>query len=233
MSSVDNRIVGMQFDNQQFERGVQTSIRSLDALKRGLDLDKSAKSLAGLEKAGRNFSLARIADNVDQVASKFSAMGILGVTAMQRVANSAIDTGKRLLSALTIDPVKTGFNEYELKMDSIRTIMASTGEELSVVNKYLNELNKYSDDTIYSFSDMTRNIGKFTNAGVHLKDAVSAIQGISNVAALSGANANEAERAMYNFAQALSAGHVKLMDWRSIELANMGTQEFKNQLIAT
>lgn len=109
--------------------------------------------------------------------------------------------------------------------------MAGSGASLEEVNKKLNELNAYSDKTIYSFADMTSNIGKFTNAGVSLDDSVAAIQGVANVAALAGANAEEASRGMYNFAQALSTGSVKLIDWKSIELANMGTVEFKQQLI--
>ena len=136
-----------------------------------------------------------------------------------------------MLHSLTIEPISQGFEEYELKMGSIQTIMMSTGASLEEVNKYLQELNTYSDKTIYSFQDMTSNIGKFTNAGVGLEDAVMAIQGVSNVAAVSGANANEASRAMYNFAQALSAGYVKLIDWKSIENANMATVEFKTQLL--
>ena len=135
-----------------------------------------------------------------------------------------------MISSFTIEPISSGFDEYELKMGSIQTIMASTGESLDKVNQKLDELNTYSDRTIYSFSDMTSNIGKFTNAGVKLDDAVAAIQGVSNVAAVSGANANEASRAMYNFAQALSAGYVKLIDWKSIENANMATVKFKTQL---
>lgn len=126
-----------------------------------------------------------------------------------------------------------GWNEYKLKMNSIQTIIMSTGESLSTVNKYLDELNKYSDRTIYSFSDMTANIGKFTNAGVGLKDAVAAIKGVSNEAAISGANAEQASHAMYNFAQALSAGYVKLIDWKSIEVANMATMDFKQNLLDT
>ena len=170
---------------------------------------------------------------MESVASKFSTLGIIGVTALQNITNSAINAGKRILESLTIAPIRQGLEEYELKMGSVQTIMASTGESLDTVNKYLEELNKYADKTIYSFSDMTSNIGKFTNAGVKLEDAVKAIQGISNEAAVSGANANEASRAMYNFAQALSAGYVKLIDWKSIENANMATVEFKQTLIDT
>ena len=149
---------------------------------------------------------------VENVRLKFSALEVMAVTALTNITNSAINAGKRIVSALTIEPISEGFREYELKMGSIQTIMAGTGESLETVNKYLDELNTYADRTIYSFADMTSNIGKFTNAGVSLKDAVAAIQGVSNVAAVSGANTNEASRAMYNFAQALSAGYVKLID---------------------
>ena len=180
---------------------------------------------------GSKFSLAGIASSVDKIASRFSLLQITAITALQNIVNSAVNKGKQIVNALTLEPVIAGFSEYELKMGSIQTIMAGSGASLEEVNKKLNELNEYSDKTIYSFSDMTTNIGKFTNAGVSLDKSVRAIQGISNAAALSGANANEASRSMYNFAQAISSGFVKLIDWKSIELANMATVEFKNQLI--
>lgn len=207
---VDERVVSMQFDNRQFERNISNTMSTLE---------KFNGNLGGLGTA------------VEKVGSKFSAMQVAAVTALVNITNSAVNAGKRIVAALTIDPVKTGFSEYELKMGSIQTIMAGTGESLETVNKYLNELNEYSDKTIYSFAHMTQNIGKFTNAGVKLEDAVAAIKGVSNVAAISGANSNEASRAMYNFAQALSSGYVKLIDWKSIELANMGTVAFKEQLM--
>lgn len=228
---VDERIVSMQFDNRHFEKNVQTSIGTLEKLKSSLKLDDASKGFDKLSKSAKNVDMDCLGKSVDNVRSRFSAMEVVGVTALANITNSAVNAGKRILASLTIDPVKTGFNEYELKMDSVKTIMASTGESVENVNKYLEELNEYSDQTIYSFADMTQNIGKFTNAGVKLEDAVLAIKGISNEAAVSGANANEASRAMYNFAQALSAGYVKLIDWKSIENANMATMEFKEQLI--
>lgn len=231
--TIDERIVEMQFNNKDFQENIQDSIDSLERLKAELDLSESAKGLNKLSRAGKSFSLANVTNSVDSIASKFSTMGIIGVTALQNLTNSAVNAGKRIASALTIQPVSTGFNEYELKMNAIKTIMSGSREDLETVTKALNELNEYSDQTIYSFSDMTQNIGKFTNAGVPLEDAVAAIKGISNEAALAGANANEASRAMYNFAQAMSSGYVKLIDWKSIELANMATVEFKEELIKT
>ena len=232
-TTIDQKVVEMRFNNQQFEKNAQTSLNTLEKLKRSLDLRGASKGLESLNSAAKNNNIGVLGQAAEQVGVKFSAMQVIGTTALVNLTNSAMMAGKRIVKALTIDPVKTGFQEYELKMGSIQTIMASTGESLETVNQYLNELNKYSDQTIYSFSDMTNNIGKFTNAGVKLEDAVAAIKGVSNEAAISGANANEASRAMYNFAQALSAGYVKLIDWKSIENANMATVDFKNQLIET
>lgn len=230
-TTVDSRVVEMRFDNKQFEANVSNTMSTLDKLKQKLGFKGATTGLENVGKAANNVNMSGLGSAVETVRTRFSALEVMGVTALANITNSAVNAGKRMLSALTIDPVKTGFSEYELKMDSVRTIMASTGEDIKKVNDYLDELNTYSDETIYSFSDMTQNIGKFTNAGVKLEDAVLAIKGISNEAAVSGANANEASRAMYNFAQALSAGHVKLIDWKSIELANMATKEFKEQLL--
>lgn len=232
-TTIDERVVEMRFDNQNFERNARESMSTLDKLKRSLKLDGAAKGFEEIDSASRKVNMNGLGSAVETVSAKFSALQVIGVTALANITNQAVNAGKRMVAAFTIDPVKTGFQEYELKMGSVQTIMASTGESLATVNKYLEELNTYSDKTIYSFSDMTNNIGKFTNAGVKLEDAVLAIKGISNEAAVSGANANEASRAMYNFSQALSAGYVKLIDWKSIENANMATVEFKNQLIAS
>ena len=229
--TVDERVVEMRFDNKQFEQNVQTSLSTLDKLKRSLNLDGAAKGLENVNSAAKNCNMSGLTSAVETVHAKFSAFEVMAVTALANITNSVINTGKQMLHSLTVEPISQGFEEYELKMGSIQTIMMSTGASLEEVNGYLQELNTYSDKTIYSFADMTSNIGKFTNAGVKLEDAVMAIQGVSNEAAISGANANEASRAMYNFAQALSAGYVKLIDWKSIENANMATVEFKTQLL--
>lgn len=230
-TKVDERVVTMEFDNKRFEKNIQTSIESIKTLEKSLQFTEASKGFGDITRAANGVDMSAVANGVSTVSSKFSAMSAIAFTALQNITNKAINAGERIARSLTIEPIKLGLTEYEQKMGSIQTIMASTGEKLSTVNGYLNELNEYSDKTIYSFSDMTNNIGKFTNAGVKLEDAVLAIKGISNEAALSGANANEASRAMYNFSQALSAGYVKLIDWKSIENANMATVGFKQELI--
>ena len=231
--SVEERIVEMRFDNQQFEKGVQTTMGTLDKLKQSLRLDGATKGLEDVDKAAKGINISGLSSAVETVKSRFSALEVVAITALANITNSVVNAGKKLVDSFMMEPIQQGFAEYELKMGAVQTIMASTGADIKTVNGYLDELNTYADRTIYSFSDMTQSIGKFTNAGVSLDDAVKAIQGISNEAAVSGANANEASRAMYNFAQALSSGAVKLIDWKSIENANMATVEFKQSLLDT
>ncbi len=222
---IDNQIVKMQFDNASFEKNVQQSMSTLDKLKAALKFDKVSMTPLQQAFAETEATATKAGFNIRDIWIK------MGSIIEQEVAQKVVNAGKKMLNALSFEGINDGFREYELKMGSIQTIMAGTGESLATVNRYLDDLNAYSDKTIYSFSDMTQNIGKFTNAGVKLGDAVDAIKGIANEAAVSGANANEASRAMYNFAQALSAGYVKLIDWKSIENANMATKEFKETLL--
>lgn len=237
MSSIDERVVRMEFDNKQFESGVSTTMSTLEKLNDALKFRNATSGFDDIQKASASLNFAPLNDSIWQVQQNFSLLGEFARNIFDRISNSVIDLGSNIVRELTVAPIQAGFSEYELMMDSVKTIMASAGERegksIDDVMAYLDELNTYADKTIYSFSDMTSSIGKFTNAGVDLDTAVKAIQGISNEAAVSGANANEASRAMYNFAQAISTGSVKLIDWRSIEGANMATVEFREQLLET
>lgn len=229
MSSVDERIVKMVFDNGEFMTKIAGTISSLTQLNKATE-QVANNSGGGLSAMGKAFEQAEITATKAGFHISDVWQKVTNILEYQ-VAGKIIDVSKKIANAMTFEGVADGFKEYELKMGSVQTIMAGTGASLQEVNKYLEELNAYSDKTIYSFADMTNNIGKFTNAGVKLDDAVLAIKGIANEAARSGANANEASRAMYNFSQALSAGYVKLIDWKSIENANMATKEFKDTLL--
>lgn len=232
-NSIDSKVVEMKFNNRDFEANVKNTMSTLDKLKDKLKFKGAEAGLTSIQKASDKIDFSGVSNGLDIASVKFSAFQVAGITAISNITNSLLGLGKNLINTFAIEPRTQGFSEYELKMGSVQNIMNATGASVEEVGRYLDELNTYADKTIYSFSDMTANIGKFTNAGVGLDKAVAAIQGISNEAAISGANANEASRAMYNFAQALSQGSVKLIDWKSIELANMATVDFKNQLIQT
>ena len=188
MSSIDNRIVNMKFDNAAFEKNARTSMSTLDRLKQALSFSGGAKGFSGINAAAKGVNLEPIHGAVTGVSKSFMAMSTIAITALATITSKAMAAGASIVKSLTIQPMMTGFNEYELKMGAIQTIMAGSGESLKTVNRYLQDLNTYSDKTIYSFKDMTSNIGKFTNAGVSLKTSVAAIQGIANVAAISGAS---------------------------------------------
>ena len=234
--TIDERIVEMRFDNRQFERNVQTSLSTLDKLRQGLDLDGAAKGLENLGDAAKKCNMSALSSSVETVRAKFSALEVVAMTTLSNITNSALNTGKRLVSALTIDPIKTGFQEYETQIGAVQTILANTqheGTNLQQVNRALDELNTYADKTIYNFTEMTRNIGTFTAAGVNLQTSVDSIKGIANLAAISGSTSQQASTAMYQLSQALAAGKVSLMDWNSVVNAGMGGKVFQDALIRT
>lgn len=237
-TTVDERVVEMRFDNKQFEQNIQTSLSSLDKLKKSLNLEGAAKGLETVNDAANKCSgnMSPLSNAVETVRVRFSALEVMAITALQNITNSALAAGKNLVSAFTIDPIKTGFEEYETQINAVQTILANTsskGTTLDQVNNALDELNHYADMTIYNFTEMTRNIGMFTAAGVDLDTSVAAIKGIANLAAVSGSNSQQESTAMYQLSQALAAGTVKLQDWNSVVNAGMGGQVFQDALKET
>lgn len=236
MSSIETRVLNMKFNNQQFEAGCKKTLETLDSLNKALNFSGAAKGLATLGTQMAKISFDGMATGIAAIEKRFSAMGIAGMTVIQDLVRSAESAGKRIVSALTIDPVKTGFEEYTTQINAVQTILANTqskGTTIDQVNDALDELNHYADKTIYNFTEMTRNIGTFTAAGIDLKTSVTAIQGIANLAAVSGSTSQQASTAMYQLSQALAAGTVKLQDWNSVVNAGMGGQVFQDTLKET
>lgn len=235
-TTIDERVVEMRFDNKQFESNVQTSLSTLDRLKKSLNLSGAAKGFDEIDSASKKVNMNGLANAVESVRLKFSALKVMAVTALANITNSALNAGKRIVSALMIDPIKTGFQEYETQIGAVQTILANTqheGTNLQQVNRALDELNTYADKTIYNFTEMTRNIGTFTAAGVNLQTSVDSIKGIANLAAVSGSTSQQASTAMYQLSQALAAGKVSLMDWNSVVNAGMGGKVFQDALVRT
>ena len=312
MSSVDNRVVNMEFNNKAFEQGVAQTLKSIERLKESLNFKNSSKSISDLEKSVKNlntsnltkavnelkridknvnlknstksiddlqsknrifslsniinavknlgglkdklnfkestkslgdlksksdsFDMGSLINAVESVSNRFSTLGVIGMTVLQNITNAALNAGKNMLNALSLQPITEGFQEYETQMGAIQTILANTaskGSSLNDVNNALNTLNTYADKTIYNFTEMTRNIGTFTAAGVDLQTSVDSIQGIANLAAMSGSTSQQASTAMYQLSQAIATGTVKLMDWNSVVNAGMGGQVFQDALIRT
>lgn len=302
--TIDSKVVEMRFDNEQFEKNVQTSLSTVDKLKKSLNFDGVSKGFENIEAASKGVNFQAVGDAIENVKVKFSALEIIAITALSNITNKIVDAGINLSKSLSIDQVTAGWSKYAQKTSSVQTIMAATnsswqtgadglarvdklleegldknlasrfastyaeveegaisasnaakklgmskddfdkyseglkevtysGSQMDFVSDQLDKLNWFSDETSYSFVDMTSNIGKFTSTGQQLTDSVTAMQGISTWAALSGANVEQASRAMYNLSQALGQGAVKLMDWKSIENANMATAEFKQTALDT
>ena len=239
-STVDERIVDMQFNNQQFEKNVHQSIDTIGDLKKSLNFSNVSDGVGEINRSIGKISFDPLASGLNSIGNKFSILETIAVGALLRIGQKAEDLGEKLVTSLTIDQVSAGWDKYANKTDSVATIMAATaqdfedtGKQMEYVNGQLDKLNWFTDETSYNFVDMTSNIGKFTSQGMKLEDSVQAMEGIATWAALSGAKAGEASRAMYNLSQSLGQGAVKLMDWKSIQNVNMDTVEFKKTVMET
>lgn len=238
--TIDNRVVQMRFDNEQFERGIQTSIRSIKKLDDSMDFENGVKSFRQLDEVTKHIGFDRIISGLDKIASQFTFIGQLGLRLKNEVIDKMVVSGERLVQSLSMDQVSVGWDKYADKTSAVQTIMSATAKEFSdtatqmaYVNQQLEQLTWFTDETSYNFLDMVSNIGKFTNMNIPLDEASTSMQGIAVWAAKSGANANEASRAMYNISQSLGTGAMRLQDWMSIENANMATAEFKETAIQT
>ena len=232
----DEAVFELRFEGKQFEEGVQSSLKSVENLKKGLEFKGAGSAVSQINADAAKVNLGPIASAVESINSKFSGMGVIAATALSDITHTALAKGKEIASAFTVDPIKQGFQEYQTQINAVQTIMANTsskGTTLDQVNTALDTLNTYADKTIYNFTEMTRNIGTFTAAGVDLDTSVNAIQGIANLAAVSGSTSQQASTAMYQLSQALAAGTVRLQDWNSVVNAGMGGEVFQNALMHT
>jgi tape measure domain-containing protein len=236
MASIDERVVAMSFENDKFEAGVGTTMRTLGKLDGAIQNIGKSSGLDQLERNASRVTLAGPMAAVDTLKAKFSTLQAAAAVALGNIATMAAQKIGGIAKGLALDPITQGFQEYATNLSSIQTILANTqdsGGNLQTVNAALQELNKYSDQTIYNFGQMAKNIGTFTAAGVRLGPATKSIKGIANLAALSGSSAEQASTAMYQLSQAIASGHVSLQDWNSVVNAGMGGSVFQKALMRT
>ena len=237
MANVDDKVVSMSFESSKFETGVSAAISALNKLKDALNFPSAGKGLTDIGAAADKVDLSHIGRAIDSIKSKFSFLGVAAISALNTIVSKAVTAGISLVKSFTIDPIKAGFQNYETQINAVQVILANTGltgqKGLAKVTAALNDLNTYANKTVYNFSEMTKNIGTFTAAGVDLKTSTESIKGIANLAALSGSNSAQASTAMYQLSQAIAANSVKLQDWNSVVNAGMGGKVFQNALFET
>ena len=247
MSNIDvaKNVVQMVFDNAGFERNAAQSLETIQKLKDALNFDGAVRGLENLSQSIKGLGIESLSNGVYKVQEGFSALDVVATRVLQNITDKVQNVAMDLAQKVTIEPLKAGLEEYETQINSVQTILANTNDALiekgfttehdriEKVNSVLDELNHYADMTIYNFTEMTRNIGTFTAAGVDLDTAATSIQGIANLAAMSGSNSQQASTAMYQLSQAIAAGSVKLQDWNSVVNAGMGGKLFQNELIDT
>lgn len=230
---VDQRVVEMRFDNAQFEKNTRESMKTLDRLQEKLQFKDVDKGFENIEKAQRNVNFDEMEGALDTLKVKFNALDVMAVAALTNITNKIVDTGERLVKSLSVDQVASGWNKYIEKTSNVQTIMNATGESIDNVNGYLNKLMWYSDETSYSFSEMTSALSQMTAAGGDIKKMIPMIMGIANATADAGKTGFAFQSTIRNLTQSYSAGHLQLQDWKSLNLMGTATKALKQELIDT
>lgn len=230
-TTVDQRVVEMRFDNKHFESNVATTMSTLDKLKRALHLDGASKGLENINSAANKVNMSGLSSGVEEVRAKFSALEVVGVTALANITNSAVNAGKQWVKSLSVDQISAGWGKYGQKTASVQTIMNATGKSIDEVNQYLNKLMWFSDETSYGFTDMTAALGQMTSAGGDIDKLIPLITGVANATAFAGKGASEFSRVMYNLNQSYSKGYLDYADWKSIDLAGVSSKQLKQMII--
>lgn len=229
MSSIDERVVQMQFENSQFEKGIKETIKSLGLLKQNLNVDKATESIEHLQNVGNSFSLSNISRSLDKIVERTSWAGRTIRREIDLLTGKAVNLGK----SLTVGQINAGWSKYEQKTASVQTIMNATGKSIDEVNGYLDKLMWFSDETSYNFTEMTAALGTLTSSGGDINKMIPMIEGMATATAFAGKSASEFSRVIYNLNQSYSQGYLSLMDWKSVELAQVGSEQLKQTLIDT
>ena len=229
--TIDQKVVEMRFENENFERNVATSMTTLDKLKQNLNFKGASTGISQLEKSANKVDMSSLANGVEKVSSNFSALEVIGVTSLAKITSSAIDTASTLIKSLSSDQIFSGWNKYEQEVGYIQTIMNATGKTEKQVNKYLDELSWFSDETSYGLTDMMAALSTMVSSGGDIENLTSLITGVANATAFAGKGANEFKRIMYNINQSYSQGFLSLQDWKSVELAGAASEQLKKEII--
>ena len=230
-TSIDYRVVEAQFRNSNFEKNISQSTKSLEQFKKALDMDESAKSLENLDKAASNAGLRQLANQIQSVSDKFSAMGIIGFTALQRITNGAIDAGVALVKSLSVDQITAGWSKYEQKTSNVQTLVNATGKSVEEIDAYLDKLMQFSDETSYDFTQMTASLSQMVSTGGDIDKVIPMIEGIANATAFAGKGANEFSRSIFNLSQSYGQGYLSLIDWKSVMGAGVNSQQLVQTFI--
>lgn len=232
-NNIENRVVQLEMRNSSLEKGANQSIKTLDKLDKALDLKNGKRSFEDVEKAAAKCNFEPLLKAADTVTQRFSTMGIMGVRALERITDKAVDAGLALTKSLTVDQIASGYSKYEQKTASVQTLINSTGKSIEEVNSYLDRLMWFSDETSYGFTDMTQALATMTSSGGDIEKLIPMIEGVANSVAFAGKGASEFQRVMYNLNQSYSGGYLTYMDWKSVQLAGASSKQLQQVFIDT
>ena len=235
--SVDTRVVEAKFDSEQFEKGVDKTVKKLDELKKSLNLKDAGDSIAELADKTQKAS-TKASESLEKLETRFTSFaGMMRQKFLSGIADEIVGVFFRIKSSfeglvhsLSSAQVSYGMQRYNDILTSVRTLV-SAGESQDTSYKVIERLGDYADQTSYSLDALVSTMSKFKTSGASLSTAQRMVEGLSNAAASMGVNAQDAQRAYLNLQQAYSKGAMLQNDWISFESIPMVGTKFNQRIL--
>lgn len=233
---VDERVVELTFDNKKFESNMKESMSTLDRLKSALNFSGVANSI---NKSMQAITLSPLEEAMESAKESFGSFAdYVELTVVQRMTNKVLDAAERMVKALSIDQISSGWEKFNNITKNTGTLVTAYtdmyGDQESAqekVEQNLDRLRWYADSTSYSMESMTQAMSSFANNGVDMDTATEAVMGIAQWAAQAGVDVNKASGAMEILSKAINQTFVDRRKWDSLSLYGMTTDKFKAEVV--
>ena len=231
--NVDERVVSLELENEQFESRVENTIKSLGRLTNALNLEGAADGLTELEKTANGMNFGSLLSELDEINNRFNVVTYAVNALVANLTNKAVDAAERFVKSLSVDQVAAGWNKYNQQLSYVQTIMNATGKSVDEVDDIIAKLAWFSDETSFSLNEMMSALSTAAASGADLEKVIPMIEGIATATAYAGKSGNEFVHVIRNIMQSYSSGYLSLMDWKSVELMQVNSKQLEQTLIDT
>lgn len=217
MSSVDNRVVNLKFDNKEFVSNITSTLKSLDKLKDNLDMSDAVDEFNKLDAAGKKTDFSTISDAIEQIRYRFSAMGIIGMTVLQNITNAAIQAGKALVSAVVSPIVQGGINRA-MNIENAHFMLQGLINDETEVQAIMKDAMDSVDGTAYAYDEAAKAAAQFAATGMRSGEKMqSTLKGVAGLTAVAN---TEYSRVAQIYTTV--AGNGRLMGDQLLQLSSLG-----------
>lgn len=219
MAMTDTRVIQMLFDNQQFEKNIAKSQKSIEELKEAMNFEETSNGLKKFASGLSVLNFDALQSNIQRLTDKFTGLGNAGEYVLSRIRHgleSAAASMEQFVKSISVGQIDVGLGKYDSLTKAVQTITATgkyTEEEAYTV---MERVMAYTDQTSHSFGTMVGQIAALQSVGMELAPAERFLEGVANAATKAGAGASEAAASMSLISKVVGGTHLGRQQFDSL-----------------